>query len=550
MHRPNDAEQRADTFTGRTGEGPKPWKGQFGVVALAAVVAAGIAIRGYHLSARSFWFDEAFSWRLTQFPLVEMLRREVLDNNPPLYFLLLKGWTALFGTSPLALRSLSVLLGGVTVVGMYLFAKEALEKGVGETTQPSRRAIRPGISLFIAALVAVSTFQIRWSWEARMYALGASLAALSSWALFRALNDPPRRSRWLVYCLFALLFAYTHYYAVFSIIVQAGVVISLLLARSRGDLFTLLTDRMFRNALLAGVILIAGWFPWVPFFLAQRSQVQTAYWSIPVTAWDVPKTCYQIFFSPEHRDCSHSQAAAAALACAVGLLALLWKARLGEWYLFWASLGPVLLSVLVSRFDTQLFHLRYFLFAHLFLLAGVGVLVWRIPFPCNRGFLLVPILCCLLGIHSQFWEKLDIQHRTGIRGAAEFIATESEDGEVVVVSSPLFYFPMLYHLDGRAGCRLYTNGRPVVHYEGGALVVPEDLISAEQLSTSLAPRVWVVNMEGGSWGSRAVPVPSHWVLKRTTLFPEVYPVQGNVVLVEYDASSGPVAYAPHASSPP
>src|SRR5262249_9820560 len=41
---------------------------------------------------------------------------------PPLYFVLLKLWMAVFGASPVALRSLSVALGLVTVVGMYLLA--------------------------------------------------------------------------------------------------------------------------------------------------------------------------------------------------------------------------------------------------------------------------------------------------------------------------------------------------------------------------------------------------------------------------------------------
>src|SRR6266699_1987242 len=94
-------------------------------LALIGICLAGVLIRGYRLSARSFWFDEAFSWRLIEFPLWDMVVRTARDNHPPLYFLVLKAWAAIFGASPGALRSLSVVLGGVTIIGIYLFAWEA-----------------------------------------------------------------------------------------------------------------------------------------------------------------------------------------------------------------------------------------------------------------------------------------------------------------------------------------------------------------------------------------------------------------------------------------
>ncbi len=49
------------------------------LVLLGALVLVGLGIRGHHLSARSLWFDEAFCWRLTEFPVPEMIRRVGLD---------------------------------------------------------------------------------------------------------------------------------------------------------------------------------------------------------------------------------------------------------------------------------------------------------------------------------------------------------------------------------------------------------------------------------------------------------------------------------------
>jgi hypothetical protein len=60
--------------------------------------------------------DEAFSWRLTTYSVAELLRHMPGDAHPPLYYLLLKGWIALFGDSPFALRGLSVVFALASIV--------------------------------------------------------------------------------------------------------------------------------------------------------------------------------------------------------------------------------------------------------------------------------------------------------------------------------------------------------------------------------------------------------------------------------------------------
>src|SRR3989338_11107154 len=75
---------------------------------LGVIVLLGVALRSYHLGARGLWFDEAFSWRLIQFPLPELPTRAAADVHPPLYYILLKLWASIFDTSLLSLRLFSV----------------------------------------------------------------------------------------------------------------------------------------------------------------------------------------------------------------------------------------------------------------------------------------------------------------------------------------------------------------------------------------------------------------------------------------------------------
>jgi hypothetical protein len=77
------------------------------------------------------------------------------------------------------------------------------------------------------------------------------------------------------------------------------------------------------------------------------------------------------------------------------------------------------------------------------------------------------------------------------------------------------------------------------HYEGAAVISAEELIGPEEVGKLGPGRVWVVDMQGGRWGRRVVPVPHPWAVGRRDRFREAYDVQGEVVVVEYQAAPGP-----------
>ena len=500
---------------------------------LTGIVLVGLALRGYRLSARSVWFDEAFSWRLIQFPLGEMVARTARDNHPPLYFLLLKAWSGLFGSSELALRSLSVLFGGLTILGMYLFTVEAFGRGRRADADQERQPHPRTLGLLIAALVALTAFQVRWSWEVRMYSLGTALAAFSSWAMFRCLRPTARRRDALLYGVLLLAFVYTHYYALFTLAAQAIFLAGFLLVRARGKLGAVLRDPCFHHSLLAAAIVVLGWLPWLPEFLAQRAQVQAHFWTQTVDRWVLQEASYRMLFDPEGPKPYYRAGEVTLALCGLVLLSLLWKARAAEWYLFSAALGPVALGVLVSWLDTNSFNLRYLLFAHLFFLASLAVLVLRMPFPTLRAWVVALLLAGFLAVSVRFWQGLDVTHKPGARAAVAAIAAARKPGEPVVAASPLLYYSLLYYAGNEAGWRLYNDGPELLHYQGVAVVRPGEITAAEELRAVPAGRVWVVDMAGGYWGHHTVPVPADWVEVSRQEFPEVYWLQGSIYVVEY-----------------
>ena len=126
---------------------------------LGAVVLVGFLPRAWRLGRPGLTSDEAFSWRLTRYGLGEMLRRAAEDVHPPLYYVLLKPWLAMWGDAPEALRGLSLVLGLLVVPLAFVLVREAARLDEPELA----RRVRAGalLAALLAALHATQVLQSR-----------------------------------------------------------------------------------------------------------------------------------------------------------------------------------------------------------------------------------------------------------------------------------------------------------------------------------------------------------------------------------------------------
>lgn len=201
--------------TKRTGEA-LAWATGVGEVALAlAVLAVSVWLKCTVDAHGPLWLDEAWSAAIAgTHPFAAFAHQAWLDVNPPLYFLLLHGWTSVFGLSAGALRSLSLLISLLVPLA-----------AAGLRT--------PGLSgperLTWAAVLGVWGQAILYAQEARGYALLSLVVVVQLVAYVQLLRRPERGRAWL-WTLASCLALLTHYHAV----VLTGVQGLLLLAVLRG----------------------------------------------------------------------------------------------------------------------------------------------------------------------------------------------------------------------------------------------------------------------------------------------------------------------------
>src|SRR4051812_3090673 len=139
------------------------------VLWLGVILAVGLVTRLDRLGGRSYWFDEAFSWKMIGFPWREMIERVAEDNHGPAYFLLAKLWAGAFGDTPWSLRFLSVLMGELAILGMYLLMREAYRSGRPEERAGGGATDRTaGGGVLGGARGGVHVFPIRWAGGGRV----------------------------------------------------------------------------------------------------------------------------------------------------------------------------------------------------------------------------------------------------------------------------------------------------------------------------------------------------------------------------------------------
>jgi len=505
--------------------------------ALCGALVLGAGVRLWGLAERSLWFDEAFSWRMASFSWPELLSRAAADNNPPLYYGLLKLWQAVAGEGLLALRVPSALCGVLTIVGGVLWARETADWQCG---QAGERAAAKLAGAVAAWLIAASPLHVRWSWDARMYSLAAMLAAFSGWSLVCLL----RRGRWrhgLTFAACSAALCYAHSTGVLFVGALACVVLLAAAMYGKQQCPGPAAGRVGLVVLL-GLVAMA-YAPWAVFAWRQARQVHDNFWSSAFQWPNAETALYQAFFDPE--DPMGTYAAEGrwlAVFCVAVSVAAAWRATPGTWALVSGAVGSAVLLIAVSLAVRNLFFPRYLVLAHLAWLVLLGTAVARLP-PA-QGFR--PVVAAVLGAGSAavLWVFLSSNTRfwssPGMRAAAAWVESQRRADEPVVASTTLVYFPLLYHMRDRGACRMYPDAFTLkTHYFGTAALLPGDVLAAEELRAMQGGTAWLVGVGGGGWGRWEVPVPREWRFLQGRRFREALPVQGEVVVEQYALPAPP-----------
>lgn len=434
-------------------------------VLLALIIALAAVLRFHAIDQKNVWIDEGVSIemaRLDWYNFLRILWRH--EANMALYTVILRGWLH-FGSSEAFIRSLSAIFAVATLPALYVLG---------------RKMFSPRVALIAAFLLAVNAYHVRYSQEARSYALYPLLCVLSSIYFLKFLDDPSRRNR-VGHVLTSALAVYAHFFAGFVVVAQ-WISVCLL---DRPD-----AQANFRRNWRQFAIAIS---PLVLFVLTTGTGVLR--W-IPRPHWsDLGNTF--VFFTG-NGGCwlvvIYSAAVIAALVPVAG-----WRSRRvsGEaWryrYLLIWLLFPILLVFAISQFK-HLYLARYFIFCApaLILLAAAGL--GRLRSDWALAIVLAATAFLSYRAVSAYYQKDFDIGREDWRSATRYVLDHAQPGDVLILHQPIGRMPYEYYRS-----RIQANAYPMVIYPAhGDRLTYRDFYAGHAPDSFLEnlpqhyPRVWVI----------------------------------------------------------
>ncbi len=227
-------------------------------LAMMLILLGGFALRVERLGVPSLWLDEmgqATPALRGLGAVIDAARRH--HGAAPLDYLLT--WLALHvAHEDFVARLPAALLGTLTIALVYLLAREVFDDLEG---------------VLAALLLAVAPLHLRYSQEARFYALFTCLAVASTAALVIALRRNDRRA-WVAYTLLLIAGLYSHYYMPLVVAAQG---VGVLAARLLPGRFPLARGaspaRALRGYLVSCALAALAFLPWLFYAVLSERRV-------------------------------------------------------------------------------------------------------------------------------------------------------------------------------------------------------------------------------------------------------------------------------------
>lgn len=511
------------------------------LIACFLTLIVAFALRWHGVIDRTLSFDEAFSWRLvTAYSTWDVVQRTAADVHPPLYYLLLKAWTGVWGDGPVALRSLSILLACVSIPMIYVLSRDVYRWTLRTADERSARAA----GVIAALLLTTSGAHIRWSTEARMYSLACLLGMASTWLLARCTLEPPssRRGRitlWTLYALTACASLYTHNYMIFVFLGQ--VVWLVLIGFGPGANAESTTTSAARDS--AGLMAVAGvcfgYAPWVPVLFRQADQVRHGYFFSSPAMADIARAWAELVIPRNQLYWGETWAAASVVL--ISALVIAWTGvsgrRIGS--LIAAIVGiSILIPVTITVYGTAIISnqtSRYWLVAYIFLLVATAVFLCRML----HGFERWIFALILIANQAYWWAEFSRQTRLDLMGGAkalaEYVRTHGDPDELVVVREPSVYVRVLYHMrnDPRPDRVQLLPRKALDHYNGGPVITKGEIKNGDILDPWVNRKVWAVDGSPLDMLLKDAHLPEPWTAAGLSeTFPEPFLANGKVALTE------------------
>ncbi|AZE59553.1 MULTISPECIES: glycosyltransferase family 39 protein [Pseudomonas fluorescens group] len=423
--------------------------GCYAVWLLIIVMAA--AVRFYAITEPYVWHDEAFSVWISSLSPEAIWFHTGRDVHPPLYYLVLHGWIELFGKTAFSIRTPSAIAGVATVALCVVMVRKWV----------SYRA-----SIMAGVLLALFPMLVRFSQEARMYALETLFITGATFALACWVERSERYRYGVLYAVLMIAALYTHYYAILAALAHWLYLVILRLHPSiRAGYVTSLPWWCFN------LMIVIAYVPWLfslVDLLVNYSKLKATgatTWMYMGNTYTLPDTVWRFFmlksdvavFTPVY------WVLPITLVLIAGCLLVVDRTQYKlATLLVLFSFVPMFVLFVVSLIMPA-FYERYVMFSAvgLPLILAIGLVGMHREYRVVSAVLFVAVVCVeLFGLKLNYSQKGQVGYSESIHEfrfpeVFDYISRHRQEGDIVVVGTGHYYFSGVFYNGGDSGLYLY-----------------------------------------------------------------------------------------------
>jgi len=438
---------------------------------------------------QNLWRDEAFSYLLAIEPIHRILSLTASDFNPPLYYLFLHYWVMIFGSSEIAIRSLSLLFFAGLIYLIYLICDEIFHLSFWST-------------LIMIILFILNPFLVTYAFEGRMYMMVTFFIVLSYYALWENHKK--------LYIVSMTLALYTHYFAVFILIAQLLpnlVSWKIKLFQKKWsfsqyvNIDSIIEDIKSANIFVTPLLLFL---PWLLYMILVHDFSDSSFWVIRPPSFDIWYIPFILYTAYERVFGQYYHGGAGYITFHTRLLIFLYAVlflpliikfqtlkktihhrhhRLAYYrdLVLWAFFAPALLFA-VSFLTNPVYLPRYFIFAVPGFLMLMGLLILSL-FQNKKDWihlLMGSVLLVMLFTMTHEFNGLNLKYRSKrlIAPLISEIRAQVGKNDYVFVKNELDYHLVKYYMKDKGDqVKIYQKTYDELpNFVGKVLIPPEDVV--------------------------------------------------------------------------
>ena len=225
-----------------------------------------ISLGAFHTN---IWFDESYSVAISNHSFSEIWNIGGNDVHPVFYYMMLKIVSLIFENNILVFRLFSI----VPIVILSILGITHIRKDYGERTG----IIFSFLTLFLPIIAVYSS-------EIRMYTWVMLFVTITAIYANRIYKNELSIKNWVIFALFSLLSAYTHYYGLMFAGIINVILFIYLLKNRKGK------NKDLKIFIIQAIVECLLYVPWLYYFIKQLTSVGGGYW----IKLEFPDTLYNV----------------------------------------------------------------------------------------------------------------------------------------------------------------------------------------------------------------------------------------------------------------